>query len=110
MKIGNIEKPTFIAFRNDFLSLAGQIAGCPVNPGDDWNKISSSEIRERIIKDFIRLMEERYGFAIVLKGPLNDRLGSVEGVVGELYHIFSTMFLVEVINSKIRAGEKRVDV
>ncbi|CCO07011.1 hypothetical protein [Desulforamulus hydrothermalis] len=110
MKIGQLEKPAFTAFRKDFLALAGEIAGCQVNAGAVWQHIGSSECREQIIKEFIRSMEERYGFAIVLKSPLHDRPGSVEGVVGELYHVFSTMFLVEVINSKIRAGEKHVEV
>lgn len=109
MKIGSTKKPTFGTFRNDFLIAAQQITGKQVNPEDGWTEIGNSEIRERLIKDFIRLMEERYGFEIVLKSRLNERQGSVEGVVGELYHIFSTMFLVEAINSKIRSGE-RVEV
>lgn len=110
MKIGNVEKPTFYAFRSDFLMLVGEITGMQVKPEDGWIEISNSEIRERIIKEFIRLMEERYGFEIALKGQLNNRQGSVEGVAGELYHIFSTMFLVEVINSKIRSGQRQVDM
>ncbi|MEG6523484.1 hypothetical protein [Desulfotomaculum sp. 1211_IL3151] len=110
MKIGSIEKPTFEKFRESFLQLMEQFTEKEPNPYDDWLEIADSEIRESIIRQFIQSNEQQYGFEIVLQGKLANREGSVEGVVGELYHVFSTMFLVEVINSKIRSGEKRVDI
>ena len=109
MKIGSTSKPTFYKFREDFLLLANEVLQCKVTSEKLWHELADSELRERLIKDFIRLMEERYHFEIVLKQPLAHKEGSVEGVVGELYHVFSTMFLVEVINSKIRSGEKYVE-
>ncbi|AQS59500.1 hypothetical protein [Desulforamulus ferrireducens] len=109
MKIGNISKPTFYKFREDFLLKAKEILQCEVATDQNWTELADEELRERLIKDFIRQMQEQYGFEIVLKQPLTNREGSVEGVVGELYHIFSTMFLVEVINSKIRAGQQYVE-
>lgn len=109
MKIGNTSKPTFYKFREDFLLLAKEICQSEVTPDQSWHELADSELRERLIKDFIKLMEERYSFEIVLKQSLTNREGSVEGVVGELYHIFSTMFLVEVINSKLRSGQKYVE-
>lgn len=109
MKIGSTSKPTFYKFREDFLLLANEVFQTEVTSDQLWHELADSEVRERLIKEFIRLMEERYKFEIVLKQPLVHREGSVEGVVGELYHVFSTMFLVEVINSKIRTGEKYVE-
>ena len=109
MKIGDIKKPTFIDFRKDFLMYVEQIISHSVDPYDNWSNIADQEIREKIIKEYIRKSEQQYGFEILLKAPLNEK-GSVEGVVGELYHVFSTMFLVEVINSKIRSGEKNVEI
>ncbi|ABO50663.1 hypothetical protein Dred_2146 [Desulforamulus reducens MI-1] len=110
MKIGNQEKPTFAQFRESFLMTLHQITGMNVNTCDSWLTMGDSEIREKTIREFIRLNEQQYGFEIVLLGQLNNKEGSIEGVIGELYHVFSTMFLVEVINSKIRAGEKRVEI
>lgn len=110
MKIGNIEKPSFNKIREDFILFVEQVTSLKVGSENLWREIGDSEVRDRIIKDFIRQMEQQYALEIVLKSPLADKEGSVEGVVGELYHIFSTMFLVEAINYKIRAGEKRVEV
>lgn len=110
MKIGQMTKPTFLEFRKDFLALIQETTGQAVEYDANWSSIGDSEIREGIIKGFIRNQEQRYGFEIVLKSPLQDREGMVEGVVGELYHVFSTMFLVGVINSKIRSGEKQVEI
>ncbi|SHL03026.1 hypothetical protein [Desulforamulus aeronauticus] len=109
MKISGTSKPTFYKFREDFLLLAKEILQCEVTSEQLWHELADSETRERLIKDFIRRMEERYHFEIVLKQPLAHKEGSVEGVVGELYHVFSTMFLVGVINAKVRSGEKYVE-
>lgn len=110
MKIGKVEKPTFIEFRKEFLTQLENTMGYSVQPYDGWHEIADKEIREKIIKEFIRNNEQKYGFEIVLKAPLSESKSSVEGVIGELYHVFSTMFLVEVINSKIRSGEKHVEI
>jgi len=110
MKIGNIQKPSFDKIRQEFLTIIKQVSGFEAGPEDTWNEIGDCEIRDRIVKEFVRQMEQQYTLEIVLKSPLHDKTGSVEGVIGELYHIFSTMFLIEVINSKIRAGQGRVEI
>lgn len=110
MKIGSVEKPSFIKIRNEFLSLIKEITGLEVDTGQTWTEIADSEIRERIVKDFVRQMEQQYTLEIVLTSSLKDKAGSLEGVIGEIYHIFSTMFLVEAINSKLRNGQSRVEI
>ncbi|AEF94382.1 hypothetical protein Desca_1527 [Desulfotomaculum nigrificans CO-1-SRB] len=110
MRIGKIEKPTFEQFKQHFLTTVCDITGQTPATDTNWVEIGDSETRERIIKEFVRKMEQQYTLEIVLKSPLNNKSGTIEGVVGELYHIFSTMFLVEVINSKIRTGERRLEI
>ncbi|GAB6180547.1 hypothetical protein JCM14036_18660 [Desulfotomaculum defluvii] len=110
MKIGKNEKPTFEKFRVNFLQVVHQVSGIKPNPYDSWGDIANGEVRERIIREFIRLLEQQFGFEIVVQGKLDNREGSLEGVVGELYHLFSTMFLIETINSKIRSGEKQAEI
>lgn len=111
MKIGKVAKPTFIEFRKEFLMQLENTIGTTVQPYEDsWHEFADKETRERIIKEFIRNNEQKYGFEIVLKAPLSELKSSIEGVIGELYHVFSTMFLVEVINSKIRSGERYVEI
>jgi hypothetical protein len=110
VRIGKTEKPTFIQVRRDFLALIERECKIKVTTEQVWTELADTETRERIIKEFIKQMEQQYGFEIVLKSSLKDKEGLVEGVVGELYHVFSTMFLVEAINSKLRVGERRVEI
>ncbi|MDO7786005.1 hypothetical protein [Desulforamulus aquiferis] len=110
MKIGNLEKPTYNHIREIFISLIEELSGSRPITEDLWSSISDEETREKIIKEFVRRMEQAYSFEIVLKESLKDREGSVESVAGELYHVFSTMFLVEAINSKLRAGQGNIEI
>ena len=110
MKIGNLEKPSFVKIHQVFLSLIKEMTGFEADPEQSWTEIADSETRERIVKEFVRRMEQQYALEMVLNASLKDKEGSLEGVIGEIYHVFSTMFLVEAINSKIRAGQGGVDV
>lgn len=110
MKIGNLEKPTFNKVREEIILLIQEVAGVKPEPWDLWTSVADGEIRAQIVKEFVRRMEQKYSFEIVLREPLKNNEGSVEGVIRELYHVFSTMFLVEVINSKIRSGQGNVEL
>lgn len=110
MRIGDKTKPSFYKFREEFFTLVNEITGVQAEPGDNWTNVGNSELREQIIKSMTRRMEEEYSLEMVLQESIRDKEGSVEGVAVELYHVFSTMFLVEVINSKIRAGQGNIEI
>ncbi|KAF1086455.1 hypothetical protein SPSYN_00174 [Sporotomaculum syntrophicum] len=66
-----------------------------------WTSIGSDETREDIVESFMQVLEKRFGFRPVIEERLSTMNGAIESVVIRIYHVFSTMFLVDHINEKM---------
>jgi hypothetical protein len=66
-----------------------------------WTSIGSDETREEIIESFMQVLEKRFGFRPVISERLGNLDGAIESVIVRIYHVFSTMLLVEHINGKM---------
>lgn len=66
-----------------------------------WASVGSEEMREEIIESFMHKLEKQFGFRPVIEERLSTMSGAIESVVIRIYHVFSTMFLVDHINEKM---------
>ncbi|MBF7082000.1 hypothetical protein IT084_03300 [Desulfallas sp. Bu1-1] len=103
------KRPLFNQFRDWFIEEVNRHTRNQVkDPFMPWRDVGGEETREKIIESFMRLLETRYGFRPVFKERLNTLDGSVESVVIRIYHVFSTMLLVDHINEKMyKPGENK---
>lgn len=102
------KRPSFNQFRDWFIAEVNRrIPGAEINdPFTPWTGVAGEETRELIIESFMQFLEARYGFRPVLKESLSMLDGSLESVVIQIYHVFSTMLLVDHINEKMyKTGE-----
>ena len=98
------KKPVFDEFRKLFLEQVNLINGSKINdPFLKWNETGSSETRSKILENFYAKITELYGIEIEQKKSLADIDGYIESVVIQIHHEYSTMYLIERINDKIRA-------
>lgn len=103
MHIGDVEKPGFESFKEMFIN---QIKDKFNLGGADremfWQGLDQSQ-RKEFIQLFVAELEKKYGLEVVLDSAVEQKV-SLESAIIDLYHTFSTMFLVESINCKIRAS------
>jgi len=96
------KRPTFDQFKVWFMD---EVQQCTKNKYDNsflpWSGLGSEQIREKIIESFMQLLENRFGFRPVIEERLCAMDGAIESVVIRIYHVFSTMFLVDHINEKM---------
>ena len=98
------KKPVFDEFRKLFFEQVNSINGSKINdPFLKWNETGSSETRSKILESFHAKISELYGIELEKKKPLADIDGYIESVVVQIHHEYSTMYLIERINDKIRA-------
>jgi hypothetical protein len=96
------KRPSFDQFKIWFMD---EVQRCTKNNCDNsylpWSTVGSQEIREGIIESFMQSLEKRFGFRPVIEERLSTMDGAIESVVIRIYHVFSTMFLVDHINEKM---------
>ncbi|WP_347491444.1 hypothetical protein [Desulfoscipio sp. XC116] len=102
MESFNKKRPTFDQFKAWFIDELERCAKMNfVDAYMPWSGVGSEETREKIVASFMQVLENKFGFRPVLEEPLTTMEGAVESVVIRIYHVFSTMFLVEHINEKM---------
>ncbi|WP_027363370.1 hypothetical protein [Desulfotruncus alcoholivorax] len=95
------KRPSFETFRVWFIEEVERQAQTKIdNPFMNWHDVGSEKLRENIIDTFLEMLESRFGFQPVFKTKLSQLDSSLESVIIQIFHVFSTMFLVEHINEK----------
>lgn len=96
------KRPTFEQFKVLFKD---EVQRCTNNQIDNfympWSGVGDETTREKIIESFMQLLESRFGFRPVIEESLSTMDGALESVINRIYHVFSTMFLVDHINEKM---------
>lgn len=96
------KRPTFDQFKVWFIDEAQRYTEVSIdNSYMPWFDVGSEETRGEIIESFMRILESRFGFRPVIEEHLSTMDGALESVMIRIYHVFSTMFLVEHINEKM---------
>ncbi|AGL01928.1 hypothetical protein [Desulfoscipio gibsoniae] len=96
------KRPTFDQFKVWFMDEVNRYSKNNIdNSYMSWSDVGNDEIRAEIIESFMKVLEKSFGFRPLIEDPLSTMDGSVESVVIRIYHVFSTMFLVEHINEKM---------
>ncbi|HBX24307.1 MAG TPA: hypothetical protein DEF34_11855 [Desulfotomaculum sp.] len=95
-------RPTFNQFRDWFLEAVDRHSpGNANNPLAQWHSVGEEALRQEIISSFLDDLEMKFGFRPLLKGELHKLDCPLESVANRIFHVFSTMFLVEHINAKM---------
>ena len=98
----NSKRPTFNQFRAWFLEAVNHRAGNKVeNSLDHWHSVGDETVRKEIVDSFLDSLAVKYGFRPLCKEELHRMDCPLESVVNRIFHVFSTMFLVEHINEKM---------
>ncbi|MCL2337757.1 MAG: hypothetical protein FWC60_10085 [Firmicutes bacterium] len=98
----NRKRPSFNQFRDWFLATAdGYAPDKAGNPLSSWHSLGNEQLRQSILQSFLDDLEMKFGFRPLIKGNLHQLDTSIEGVANQIFHTFSTMFLVEHINAKM---------
>ena len=98
------KKPAFNDFRKLFLEQVNLINGSNINDFYlKWNETGNSETRSKVLDSFHAKITELYGLEIEKKKSLVDVEGFIESVIIQIHHEYSTVYLIERINDKIRA-------
>lgn len=96
------KRPTFDQFRIWFLEEVMKHTTKNVPSSFmSWSDVGSTELRKEIIESFMQTLESKFGFRPVFKEDISKMNGSLESVVITIFHVFSTMFLVDHINEKM---------
>ncbi len=96
------KRPSFIQFRDWFMEEVNkQNQGKSVNPLAHWHTVGDEETRKNIVESFMQKLEDKYGFRPVMKEKLHALDCPVESVANRIFHVFSTMYLVDHINAKM---------
>ena len=96
------KRPSFSQFREWFMAAVHKHAAERTNgPLTRWHSVGSEEQREKIIDTFLNDLEVRYGFRPVFQEQLHKLDCPLESVANHIFHVFSTMYLVEHINAKM---------
>jgi hypothetical protein len=98
------ERPSFGEFREHFLAVIGEeINGQAVDGAASWTGLENEETRKNILYAMKARMEGEYNVELVITPDLYNLKCSLEGLISRLHHVFSTVYLMERINDKIRA-------
>lgn len=98
----NRKRPSFNQFRDWFLETAERHSpGKARNPMAQWHSVGGETLRQKIVQSFLEDLEMKFAFRPLIKGDLHRLDASIESVANQIFHTFSTMFLVEHINDKM---------
>lgn len=102
------KRPTFNQVRDWFIEEAKRHTSMQIdNTYIPWTDVGSEKLREEIVELFMKTLENRYGFRPIFEQQLHALDGSMESVINQIYHVFSTMFLVDHINNKMYKEQQK---
>lgn len=95
------KRPSFETFRGWFIEEVEKQASIKVeNPFMNWHDVGSEKLRENIVSNFLEMLEARFGIQPIFQTKLSVLESTLESVIIQIFHVFSTMLLVEHINEK----------
>ncbi|WP_078060301.1 hypothetical protein [Desulfotomaculum copahuensis] len=96
------QKPSFEQFLNGLLETARErVPAC--DAATPWLSTGDGAVRAAILDEFKRRVEKQYGTELVVEPDLISLDRPLESIAVQLYHVFSTVHLMERINAKIRS-------
>lgn len=97
------KRPTFTQFRELFLDVLKNNYGKDVDPFSPWKQIGNDKQRALILASVRDKLIEKFGLGenLEIRRQLINLEGSVESVISQLFHSFSTLTLVEHINETV---------
>lgn len=104
MGILDKRQPTFLQFREQFLTIIKEVTGCQVDAYLQWTEVGDISARDKVLQAVKRKIEEEYEFEPVIEEHLLEYDGPVESVANQVHHVISTMYIVEKINAKRRVS------
>ncbi|MGQ9557058.1 MAG: hypothetical protein ACUVTU_03765 [Desulfurispora sp.] len=91
-------------FEQMFLQvLQSELPGQPVSLQSNWPELADESRRQALLRKFKTVAEEATGVEIVIGPGMENFQGPVQSVVIQLFHVYSTVHLMERINAKILA-------
>ncbi|GBF34074.1 hypothetical protein DCCM_3186 [Desulfocucumis palustris] len=100
------ERPSFDNFKQCFKDIINEYSpGIEVPDSTKWTEIADGETRNKILRRMKERMEVEYGVELVIAPEIYNLDTSLEGLLARLHHVFSTVYLMERINDKIRARQ-----
>ncbi|MCL4439136.1 MAG: hypothetical protein M1609_00660 [Firmicutes bacterium] len=96
------EKPTFDQFNNYLKEAVAGIAGQAAGDRDRWVEIGDEVKRADILQLLKKRLESEYGVELVWGESIIFADQPLESVAIQLHHVYSTVYLMERINNKIR--------
>lgn len=101
-----MKRPDFDAFREIFLDCLSEHAGqgAPVSAEAKWAEVGDGEARREVLEAVKERVREGYGVEFEINHRLLSVEGPVESAVIQTFHELNTIYLMERINAKIRAG------
>lgn len=99
-------RPSFEQFKDYLFSAVKEIIpGREFSSNSRWVELADEEGREQILYNLKRTVEEEYHVELVVTPELFNLDVTLESLVSQLHHVYSTVYLMERINDKIRARQ-----
>ncbi|MFZ5591384.1 MAG: hypothetical protein ACOY81_06225 [Bacillota bacterium] len=91
-------------FEQMFLQvLQSGLPGQPVSLQSIWQELADEQQRRALLQKFKEVAGEATGVELVISPGMENFQGQVQSVVIQLFHVYSTVHLMERINAKILA-------
>jgi len=96
------ERPTFEQFKSYLKEAVAVVAGQADAERDRWADIGDEVKRAAILQQLKKRLESEYGVELVWGENIVSADLPLESVAIQLHHVYSTVYLMERINNKIR--------
>lgn len=96
------DRPDFELFKEYLKEAVAEKAGISVLDGYRWISIGDESKREEILQSLQKRLKDEYGVELVYREDLLFTDLPFESVAIQLHHVYSTIYLMERINNKIR--------
>lgn len=95
------KRPSFDQFRQLFMDIIAEHSQVDLRDGIlPWPEVGDEKKRRNILTAFEQRLEKELGVPVYIERGLGDLDKPTESVVIQLFHVFSTVYLVEHINQK----------
>ncbi len=100
------ERPSFDKFKEFFIGIINEyLPETKVLDTTRWTEMADEETRKKILHGMKEKIEGDYGVELVIAPEIYNLNTSLESLLSRLHHVFSTVYLMERINDKIRARQ-----
>ncbi|HBV97696.1 MAG: hypothetical protein JL50_03365 [Peptococcaceae bacterium BICA1-7] len=96
------ERPNFDQFKSYLIESVAVVAGQAAAGRDRWKDIGDEVNRADILQQLKKKLESEYGVELVWGENMVSADLPLESVAIQLHHVYSTIYLMERINNKIR--------